>query len=209
MIRLTAGGRRTNRRPVTVAAAMATLMATVMATITLTGACSSSKDATTTTGPTEKTQKVTTSTTPATTAPPPTTPPSPGTGGVTVTPEPVPIKDTTATVTVTWQGQQPRTLMFLTVCRKPTNDPTFMEGIDCSMLNELTPNGTPDGNGTQQLEVFRGEAPDGDTGWGCFAEGDQAPPGVQKNTTCYVRVTNDVISNKDDSRDAPFTITPG
>jgi hypothetical protein len=99
--------------------------------------------------------------------------------------------------------------MFLTVCRRPTADPAFDVAADCSPLSEITPNGTPDGTGTARLEVFRGPTPEGDGIWGCFAEADEAPPGVQKNTTCYVRVTNDVVLNDDDAREMPFTIVPG
>ncbi len=146
----------------------------------------------------------------STSAPPatePVAPTSPGTGGVTLANNPVPVPaGGTASVQVDWTGQEPRTLMFVTVCRKPTNDPTFQVGIDCSPLSELNPNGTADGNGSVELEVFRGPTPDGDNLWGCFAEGDEAPPGVQVNTTCYVRVTNDVVLNQEDARDVPFTL---
>ncbi|MFZ4517653.1 MAG: hypothetical protein ACOYOP_04655 [Microthrixaceae bacterium] len=143
----------------------------------------------------------------STVAPPPTATPSPGTGGVTVTPSAVPVaKDGTAKVQVAWTGQAPRTLMFVSVCRRPANDPTFQAGTDCAPLSELTPNGTPDGNGSIELEVFRGPVPGGDLPWGCFAAADEAPEGVQKNTTCYVRVTNDVVLNNDAAKDAPFTV---
>lgn len=146
----------------------------------------------------------------STTVPPdtePVAPTSPGTGGVTLASDPVPVPaGGTASVRVDWTGQEPRTLMFVTICRKPTNDPTFQVGIDCSPLSELNPNGTADGNGSVDLDVFRGPSPDGDNLWGCFAEGDEAPPGIQVNTTCYVRVTNDVVLNQEDARDVPFTI---
>ena len=152
------------------------------------------------------------STSTTTSAPASTTTPAPeqarpGSGGVTVTPDPVPVgaSDTSAKVTVAWQGQAPRTLIFVRVCRKPVSDPTFKDGIDCSLLSELTPNGTPDGDGSIELTLFRGENPDGGSGWGCFAPGDRAPAGVQANTTCYVRVTNDVDGNAEDARDAAFT----
>ena len=134
-------------------------------------------------------------------------PTSPGTGGVSLGANPVAVPTGgTAGVRVDWTGQEPRTLMFVTVCRKPTTDPTFQVGIDCSPLSEVNPNGTADGSGSIELQVFRGPTPDGDSGWGCFAEGDEAPPGIQVNTTCYVRVTNDVVLNQEDARDAPFTL---
>src|SRR4029077_20066779 len=111
---------------------------------------------------------------------------------VTVSPNPLPMtpSQTTATVTVSWQGQTPRTLMFVEICKKSISDSTFQEPFDCSLLSEINPNGTPDGANSVQFDVFRGETPDGDSGWGCFAEGDTAPAGIQKFTTCYVRVTN-------------------
>ena len=75
------------------------------------------------------------------------------------------------------QGQQPNTLMFLRICRLSVTDPKFNEGIDCSLLSELNPNGTADGNGTIEMPVFRGENPDGGSGWGCFAESDAGSAG--------------------------------
>ncbi len=143
-------------------------------------------------------------------APPPTAAPGSGTGGVTITPSAVPIvAGGTARVRVAWSGQPPLTLMFVSVCRRPSDDPTFRAGTDCAPLSELTPNGTPDGAGSVDLEVFRGPVPGGDLPWGCFAGSEPAPPGIQRNTVCYVRVTNDVVTNDDDARDAPFTVVPG
>jgi len=132
-------------------------------------------------------------------------------GTVTVNPNPVSFTttQTEATATVNWTGQKPNQLMFISICKKTIADPTFNAALDCSALSELNPNGTPDGSGTAQLTVFRGENPDGDSGWGCFAQGDTAPAGVTKITTCFVRVTNGVISNKDDAAEAPFTLSVG
>lgn len=130
---------------------------------------------------------------------------------VTVTPNPVPFttNQTEAIVRVAWTGQKARQLMFINVCRKTVADPTFTPALDCSALSELNPNGTVDGNGSIDLTVFRGENPDGDSGWGCFAKDDQAPAGVQKNTTCFVRVTNGNLFNKDDAKEAAFTLSVG
>ena len=116
---------------------------------------------------------------------------------------------TEATATVNWTGQKPNKLMFISICKKSVSDPTFTAALDCSALSELNPNGTPSGAGTAQLTVFRGENPDGDSGWGCFAQGDTAPQGVTKFTTCYVRVTNDSINNKDDATQTAFTLSVG
>lgn len=130
---------------------------------------------------------------------------------ITVTPNPIPVTSTqtSATVTVSWTGQRIDTLMFVSVCRKSISDPTFNVAFDCSMLSELNPNGTLNGANTIQMDVFRGENPDGDTGWGCFAAGDTPPAGVTKLTTCYVRVTNNVISNYLDDVEQPFTFQAG
>ena len=129
---------------------------------------------------------------------------------VEVVPNPVTIVGATGTanVRVWWKNQAPSTLIFVDVCRKSIADPTFKVALDCSQLTGLTPNGTASGAGTTSLGVFRGPDP-AEEPWGCFAASDVAPPGVQKNTTCYVRVTNNVVSNKDSSREAAFTITAG
>ncbi len=132
-------------------------------------------------------------------------------GTVTVTPNPVPVtaNQNDAVVTVNWTGQAANTLMFLEVCGKSINDATFNVALDCSTLSELTPNGTANGSGTIQMTVFRGEAPEGDLGWGCFAPGDTAPQGVTKYTTCYVRVTNNSKNNKLDAAEQAFTFKVG
>jgi hypothetical protein len=132
-------------------------------------------------------------------------------GSVTVNPNPVSFTttQTEATATVNWTGQKPNKLMFISICKKSVSDPTFTAALDCSALSELNPNGTPSGAGTAQLTVFRGENPDGDSGWGCFAQGDTAPQGVTTFTTCFVRVTNDSINNKDDATETAFTLSVG
>lgn len=132
-------------------------------------------------------------------------------GSVTVNPNPVSFTttQTEATATVNWTGQKANQLMFISICKKTIADPTFSAALDCSALSELNPNGTATGAGTAQLTVFRGENPDGDSGWGCFADGDTAPAGVTKLTTCYVRVTNGSINNKDDATETAFTLSVG
>ena len=54
--------------------------------------------------------------------------------------------------------------------------------------------------------MFRGPDPSGDQPWGCFAADDVAPPGIEKFTTCYVRVTNNTLFNNTQAFDIPFTI---
>lgn len=132
-------------------------------------------------------------------------------GTVTVNPNPVSFttSQTDATVTVNWTGQQASQLVYVDICRKSITDATFRPDLDCSALSELNPNGTANGSGTAQLTVFRGENPDGDTGWGCFAPGDTAPAGVTKLTTCYVRVTSGSLTNKDFAAESAFTLTVG
>jgi hypothetical protein len=130
---------------------------------------------------------------------------------VTVTPNPIPVtsNQTDAPITVNWTGQAPDTLMFIEICGKSISDATFNVALDCSSLSEQTPNGTADGSGSYQLDAFRGEAPEGDLGWGCFAPGDTAPEGVTKYTTCYVRVTNNSKNNKLDAAEQAFTFKVG
>ncbi len=134
-------------------------------------------------------------------------PPAGALGSVTVSPNPVTVTSDQelATVTANWSGQPASTLMFIDVCKKTIADPTFNVTFDCSTLSGLTPNGTPSGAGTVQLEVFRGQTPDGESGWGCFAPGDTAPPGIEKFTTCYVRATNNVVTNYLDDTEQAFT----
>jgi hypothetical protein len=136
-------------------------------------------------------------------------------GPVTLLPSPVtstaaPLGGTTfANVRVWWNGQVPSTLIFVDICRKSVTDPTFIYGVDCSLGSNATPNGTVSGSGTLLYQVFRGENPDGDNGsgtWGCFNPSDGAAAGVQKNTTCYLKVTNNSVNNKTDAKDIPFTL---
>jgi hypothetical protein len=110
-------------------------------------------------------------------------------------------------VRVDWSGQAARTLMFLSVCNRPSTAPGFEVGLHCSPLTGVTPNGTPDGSGSATVPVFRGPEPGGDLAWGCFAAEDPTPPGIERHETCYVRVTNTVVLNNDDAVDVPFTLT--
>ncbi|UDY37919.1 hypothetical protein [Dermatobacter hominis] len=116
---------------------------------------------------------------------------------------------TTADVTVNWTGQKVDTLIFITVCGKTISDPTFNVALDCDDLTTLTKNGTLDGSGSASVKVFRGQESSESNGWGCYGANDTPPSGVKKNTTCYVRVTNNVIGNKDDAAEASFTFEVG
>jgi hypothetical protein len=157
---------------------------------------------------TSTTTTSTTTTTTTTTVPPTTTTIPSGPVGLSANPITVADNPGTANVTVYWNGQAANKLIFISVCRKSNSDATFTPALDCAPLSELNPNGTPSGSGSATLEVFRGPDPSGDLNWGCFAASDVAPAGIQKNTTCYVRVTNNVVSNKDAAQELAFTIVP-
>lgn len=126
----------------------------------------------------------------------------------TVNPNPVAFApgQTEAPVTVNWSGQAANKLIFVDICKKLSSDPTFNPGQDCAPLSSTNPFATPTGSGTTAYTVFRGPDPSGDQPWGCFAAADQAPAGIQKFTTCYVRVTNDSLFNNNQAADIPFTI---
>ena len=131
-----------------------------------------------------------------------------GTG--TVSPNPVSVTggQTSATVTVNWSGlQNPGHKLFITQCKKIESDPTFSFATDCSNLSEVPINASanPGGASSSTFSVFRGENPDGDSGWGCFAAGDTIPAGVTSFTTCYIRVTEDAESNTSTDFSIPFT----
>ena len=125
---------------------------------------------------------------------------------VSVTPNPVFVgaDQSAATVTVSWAGAVPQQLMFIGVCKKSIGDLDFLVDEDCSMVAETNPNGTVDGAGSTQQEVFRGQDPTGER-WGCYAPGDTPPPGVEKFTTCFVRVTDTSVLNYDSDVEVPFT----
>ena len=182
---------------------------TTEATTTTTEATTTTTEAPTTT-PTEAPTTTTTSTTTTTVAPTTTTTTPIPSGPVALVPNPIAVATVggTANGTVYWNGQAPNTLMFISLCVKSISDATFSAALDCAPLSELNPNGTPSGSGSATLEVFRGPEPSGDLNWGCFAASDVAPAGIQKNTTCYVRVTNNVVSNKDAAQELAFTIVP-
>ena len=129
-------------------------------------------------------------------------------GSITVTPNPVPVAtDSYTEVQVRWSGQRVGTLIFAGVCVKSTKDPDFQVGVHCSPLAQVEINGTADGSGTALVPVFRGQEPTTDLPWGCFAPGDAVPSGVLGATTCYLRVTNDLVLNNDDAVEAAIAVT--
>lgn len=113
-------------------------------------------------------------------------------------------------VVVNYRNMKPNTMMFVTICRRDQNDPKFGTwSSSCSNLSEIVvnPSSVGDGNGSMTFPIFRGDNPDGDATWGCYAEGDTAPAGVEKITTCYVRLASGTQSDKSYSHTIPFTIT--
>ena len=108
-----------------------------------------------------------------------------------------------ATLQVSWSGAVPGQLVILGICKRSIGDAAFRASSDCSMIGRLDVNGTPDGAGSTALEVFRGQDPTGER-WGCYAPDDTPPPGVEKFTTCYVRVTDTTYSNDDADIELPF-----
>ena len=124
---------------------------------------------------------------------------------VSVTPDPIPVtaEQSAALVQVSWSGLEPRQLVFVDICRKSISDSSFIVAEDCGAYSGLTPNGSAAGDGSAELEVFRGQEPAGEL-WGCYAEGDTAPAGVVVYTTCFVRVTHTVASNLDSDSETPI-----
>ena len=110
-------------------------------------------------------------------------------------------------VVFSWSGQTPGKLMYIDICRKVTSDPSFNPGQDCAPLSSLNPNATATGSGSAVVPIFRGREPSGDLDWGCYAASDVAPAGIEKNTTCYVRVTNNSLFNNAEAREAAFTLS--
>lgn len=99
-------------------------------------------------------------------------------------------------------------LVFVDVCKRSIADPAFDVSEDCSTLSRLTPNGTSDGAGRVTLEVFRGPNPDGETPWGCYAQGEPAAPGIV-GAACVVRVTHGSVLNLDHDVETPLTFVDG
>ena len=124
---------------------------------------------------------------------------------VSVTPDPIPVtaEQSAALVQVSWSGLEPRQLVFVDICKKSISDSSFIVAEDCGAYSGLTPNGSASGDGSAELEVFRGQDPAGEA-WGCYAEADTAPVGVIKYTTCFVRVTDTAVLNLDSDSETPI-----
>jgi len=109
---------------------------------------------------------------------------------------------------VSWSGATPNQVIYLDICKKSIADPSFSASRDCAPVGSVTTNGTPSGSGTfEEFYLFRGQDI-AESGWGCFTEGDVAPAGVTKFTTCYVRVTENNLFNNDADQETAFTLVP-
>jgi len=129
-------------------------------------------------------------------------------GTISVTPNPVPVANNSfSNVEVVWSGQPASKLIFVSVCVKSTKDADFEVGVHCSPLAQVEINGSADGSGSAEFPVFRGVEPTTDLPWGCFAPGDAVPPGILGATTCFVRVTNDVVLNSVDAVETTVSVT--
>jgi len=126
---------------------------------------------------------------------------------VTINPNPITVApdQTEAKVNVNWTGLKPMTLVFVDICKKSITDSTFNVAEDCGQYSQVLKNGSATGTDTYvDMPIFRGQDPAGEA-WGCYAEGDTAPVGVTKYTTCFVRVTDDVVSNNDSDSETAFS----
>ena len=108
-----------------------------------------------------------------------------------------------ARIQVAWSGAVPGQLVIVSICKRSIGDAAFRASWDCSMIGRLDLNGTADGAGSRAFEVFRGQDPTGER-WGCYAPDDTPPAGVEKYTTCFVRVTDTALSNNDADVEAPL-----
>ena len=124
---------------------------------------------------------------------------------VSVVPDPIPVtaEQSAAPVQVSWSGLAPRQLVFVDICKKSISDSSFTVAEDCGAYSGLTPNGSAAGDGSAELEVFRGQDPAGEA-WGCYADADTAPVGVIKYTTCFVRVTDTAVLNVESDSETPI-----
>ncbi|MFM7068279.1 MAG: hypothetical protein ACKOYM_02360, partial [Actinomycetes bacterium] len=121
-------------------------------------------------------------------------------------PQRVKLQSGSQVLAVRWTGQQPRELVFVDVCVRSSADPNFNVALDCATWSSMSLPGTASGVGATFLTVFRGPEPSGDLRWGCFAPGDQVPPGILGSSTCFVRVTNHEQGNRSDVRELAFTL---
>ena len=141
-----------------------------------------------------------------------------GTGSVTPNPVPIPAIDPTVgftqkvnAVTVEWSNMAVGQPVYISICRRAQSDPLFGSyGASCSNLSEViaSPAFQVNGAGSKTFDVFRGLNPDDpDTDWGCYAAGDVAPAGVQKLTTCFIRLASGSEADTTFAHTIPFTIT--
>ena len=141
-----------------------------------------------------------------------------GTGSVSPNPVPIPAIGAsgftykTDAATVNWAAMNTGKPVYISICRRAQSDPQFVDfGTSCSAVSEIIVSAAfqTNGAGSKAIKMFRGENPDGDSGWGCYAASDTAPAGVEKLTTCYVRIASDSESDTTYAQTLPFTISNG
>lgn len=140
-----------------------------------------------------------------------------GTGSATPNPVPIPAVNPATgytwkadATTVDWSAMQVGKPVYISICRRAQSDPNFGSfGDSCSAISEVIVSAAfqTNGAGSKSYKVFRGENPDGDSGWGCYAAGDTAPDGVEKLTTCFIRLASDSQSDTTFAHTIPFTIS--
>ncbi len=172
------------------------------------------KSTTTTTHPATTTTTLAATTTTTTLASTTTTTLAPCTA-TGVTPNPIPTNGASAStgatinVSLCYAGLPANKRLFITECNESTSTLGFDPFENCSNLSEVTVNPSDDATGTGRVTfpAFYGPEPSGDDSWGCFRAGDTAPAGITKNTTCYVRITDDTETNLTDQQSVAVTFS--
>jgi hypothetical protein len=122
----------------------------------------------------------------------------------TVTPNPIPVDASVSTeqfptVTVHYAGVEPGADLYIEQCRAVTS-----LSADCSYFQPLVVFSNSNAAGDVQFQLFRGAEPSDKT-WGCYAPTDTAQPGIEFDTTCYVRITDVFDGNTTQQQLIPFT----
>jgi hypothetical protein len=136
-------------------------------------------------------------------------------GTATVTPNPITVSQgqTSATVTVDYNFGAANTAVFIDICRKPKSDPTFDYTLDCDSGSANAYNGSANGGGSKQYDVFVGHTVGWDLfasgKWGCYPTTGDYEAGFDGFTTCYIRVTQGSVDNQTDAVTVPYTFSKG
>jgi hypothetical protein len=112
----------------------------------------------------------------------------------TVTPERIPVApgQSEATTTVQWRESFTGARIFIDLCRRPVEDPTFDLVADCDAASAVELPGSVHGRGQAEVALFVGPARDwangGDSAWACSPEGWSLPEEVTRVDRCWVRI---------------------